>query len=153
MSVQLGETAWNADSANAGQVGCDGENVGEIHLQWIRDAFAQRECRYGRSRRDQSIDVFENPREILPNQLAHFLRAQVIGVVITGAQNVSAKNDSPFHFRSETPLTGATVKIEYVFRIFSTVSVTPAIEASEVRGSFSGGNNVVNRDRVFSAGQ
>ena len=40
MSVQLGETAWNADSANARQVGCDGENVGKIHLQWIGDAFA-----------------------------------------------------------------------------------------------------------------
>ena len=40
MSVQFGETAWDADSADAGQVGCDRENVGEIHLQWIRDAFA-----------------------------------------------------------------------------------------------------------------
>ena len=81
------------------------------------------------------------------------MRAQVIGVVITGAQNVSAKNNPPFHFRSETFLTRAAVKIENVFRIFSTRPVTHAIEASEVRGSFRGGNNVINRDRVFSAGQ
>ena len=39
MFVQLGETARDADSANAGQVGCDGENVGEIHLQWVSNAF------------------------------------------------------------------------------------------------------------------
>src|SRR5206468_10048138 len=63
----------------------------------------------------------------------HFLRAQIIGMVITGAQNISAKNNAPFHFRPETFLTCAAVKAENVFRIFSTIPVTHAIEASEVR--------------------
>src|SRR4029077_11043318 len=86
-------------------------------------------------------------------QLAHFLRAQVIGVVITGAQNVSAKDDAPFHFRPETLLTRAAVKIEDIFRIFSTMSVTHAVESSEIRRSLRGGNNVIDRDRIFSAWQ
>ena len=48
MSVQFGETARDADSANPSQVGRDGENVGEIHLQWISDAFAKLERCYRR---------------------------------------------------------------------------------------------------------
>src|SRR6266567_9203971 len=114
MSVQFGETAWDADSANAGQVGGDGENVGEIHLQWVSDAFAYLECCYGRRRRDQCVDRLKNADEIPPNQFADFLRAKIIRIVITGAQNVSAKNDPPFHFRPETFITRAAVKVEYV---------------------------------------
>ena len=39
MSIDLGETAWHADSANSRQVSCDSENISEIHLQRIRDTF------------------------------------------------------------------------------------------------------------------
>src|SRR4030095_2048379 len=102
---------------------------------------------------DQGVDLLESAGKITPNQVAHFLRAQVIGVVVTGAQNIRAKNDPPFHFRSKTLFTGAAIKIENVFRIFSTISVTHADEASEVRGSFRCGYNVINRHGVFSAGQ
>src|SRR5881398_1106890 len=35
--------------------------------------------------RDQCIDFLEGSGEILANQPTHFLRAQIIGVVITGA--------------------------------------------------------------------
>src|SRR6516165_4520073 len=136
MSIQLGESARDADSADAGQVGCDRENVGEIHLQWVSKAFTQFECCYGGRRRDQCIDFVKNAGEIPPNEFAHFLCTQVIRVVIAGAQNVSAKNDSPFHFRTKTLLSRSPVKIENVFGIFSTIPVTNAIEAREVRGGF-----------------
>src|SRR3954453_20294747 len=99
------------------------------------------------------MDLLKSADKISPNQVAHFLGAQIIGVVVTGAQNVSAKNNAPFHFRSETFLTRAAVKIENVFGIFSTIPVPHAIEASEVRGSFRRSNNVINRDCVFSAWQ
>ena len=59
MSVKFGETAWNADSANARQVSCNGENIRKIHLQWIGAAFANFECSYGGRRRDQSIDLLK----------------------------------------------------------------------------------------------
>src|SRR5262249_17032790 len=103
--------------------------------------------------RNQRIDLLENLGEVAPNQLTHSLRTQIIGVVVTGAQNVSAQNDPPFHFRSETLLTRAAVKIEHAFRIFSAIPVPNAVEASKVRGSFSGGNNVIDCDRVFGAAQ
>ena len=50
--------------------------------------------------------------EILADQLANFLSADVVGVVIARAQNVSAENDSAFYFRPEPFLAGATVMIE-----------------------------------------
>src|SRR5438552_12988816 len=153
MSVELSETARNTDSANAGQIGCDGENVGKVHLQWVSNAFAQLKCCYWRSRRDQCVDFFESLSEIAANQLPHLLRAQIICVVITGAQNVSTKNDSAFHFRSKTFLTCAAIKIEHILGIFRAISVTHAVETSEVRGSFRGSNNVINRNRVLRAGQ
>jgi hypothetical protein len=40
MSVELSETARDTDSANAGQIGRDGEKVGKVHLQWVSNAFA-----------------------------------------------------------------------------------------------------------------
>src|ERR1700757_4574425 len=110
MSVQFHETARNTDSANAGQVGCDGENIGEIHVQRISDTFANLERYYRRGWGDQRVDFFESARKIPPNQFADFLRAQIIRIVITGAQNVSAKNDPAFHFGPETLLSRAAVK-------------------------------------------
>ena len=46
MSIRLCEAAWDADSANAGEIGRDSEDVGEIHLQWISNAFAYLERYY-----------------------------------------------------------------------------------------------------------
>ena len=60
-----------------------------------------------------SASTFSNASgEILANQLTHFLRAQIISVVITGAQNISAENDPAFHFPAETFFTRAAITIE-----------------------------------------
>src|SRR5262249_51502157 len=150
MTVDVSETARYADSANSRQVRRNSEDIGEIHLQWVSDAFAQLKRRHWRSRRDQCIDFLKRLREIAPNQFPHFLRAQIIGVVITGAQNVRAENNPPFHFRSETFLARAAIEIEHVFRVFCSISVTDPIKASKVRRSLGGGHNVINSDRVFS---
>src|SRR5262249_49603673 len=40
MTADVSEPARYADSANSRQVRCNSENIGEIHLQWVRDAFA-----------------------------------------------------------------------------------------------------------------
>ena len=96
MAVRFGETAWHTDSADSGQIRCDGEDIGKIHLQRICGAFAQLECRHRRRGRNQRIDFLEGLREILPDQLPHFLRTQIIGVVIAGTQNVGPENNRRF---------------------------------------------------------
>src|SRR5205823_13750381 len=108
------------------------ENVRQVHLQRI-GALAQLERGHRRRWRNQNIYLFESAREILADQLSHLLRAQVVGVVITGAQNVSAENNSAFHFRAETFCASAAIEIENISRIFRAISVTHTVEPRKVR--------------------
>src|SRR5581483_7154403 len=142
-----------ADSADAGEIGGDGENVGQVHLQRVGHALAQLERRHRRCRRDNGIDFLERAGEIAANQFAYLLRAQIIGVVITGTQDVSAKEEAPFYFRAETFRACASVVIEQVFWIFSAITVTHAIEARQIGRGFSGGENVVGGDGVIGRGE
>src|SRR5439155_13837578 len=91
--------------------------------------------------------------EILADEFADFLRADVVGVVVTGAQNVGAENDSAFYFRAETLFSGAAIMIEQILWIFSAVPVTDAVEASEVRGCFRGREEIINSDAVIGMRQ
>lgn len=83
--VLLGEAAGEADAADAGEVGGDREDVGQVHREWVFRAFADLEGGDRRGRADQGVALLECRREILPDQRPHLLRAQVVGVVITGA--------------------------------------------------------------------
>src|SRR5206468_10655835 len=99
------------------------------------------------------LNFLKSLGEILANQLAHFLRAQIISVVITGAQNIGAENNAPFNFLPETFPTSAAIKIEDVVRIFRPISITDAIKPGEVSRSLGRGHNVIDRNRVFSSWQ
>src|SRR5205085_2025368 len=87
-------------------------------------------------------------RKIPPNELAHFLRAQIIGVVITGTENVSAENNSPFHFRAESFRTRAGVMIKQTAHFLRTMSVAHAIKAREIGRGLCRRQNIVNADGV-----
>ena len=52
----------------------------------------------------------------LPDQRAHFLGAQVIGVVVAAAENVGAEDDAAFHFRAEALRARAAVMLEQALR-------------------------------------
>src|ERR1041385_1998721 len=93
-SVYFSETARNADATYAGEICGRGENVRKIHRQRVLGAFADLERRHRRSWGNNRIHFFECVNEVLPNQGAHFLRTDVVGVVITGAKHVSAENYS-----------------------------------------------------------
>src|SRR5205807_4317140 len=100
------------DSTNAGEICSVSENVGEIHRQRIRRALAELERGHRRSWRDNRVHFFKGFHEILANQFPDFLGADVVSVVVTGAQNICAEYDSAFYFRAESFLAGATVMIE-----------------------------------------
>ena len=68
------------------------------------------------------VHFFKSVGEIAPDQFPHFLRAQVVGVVVPGTQNVSAENNSAFHFSPESFAARARIVIEEIFRIIGTVS-------------------------------
>src|SRR5205823_1454753 len=107
----------------------------------------------GRSRRDDRIYFFECFDEILADQLADFLRADVVSVVVTGTQNVGAENDPAFYFRAESFFSSPAIMIEQIFRIFGAISITDAVEPSEVRGRFGRREKIINGDAVIGVRQ
>src|SRR5204863_9863592 len=153
MPIDVGETTRHADSANTGEIRGAGEDIREIHLQGIVRAFAQFESWDRRSRRNQRVDFLERLCKILPDQLAHLLRAQIISIVITGAQNVSAENDPAFYFRAETFLSRAAVMIEEIPWMFGPMSVADAIKAGEIRRSLRRCQNVIDCNGVIGVRQ
>src|SRR5438128_12079452 len=102
MTVHRRESTGQTDSANTGQISGIRENIREIHLQRIGGALSEFERCHRRSRRNERIDLFKRLGEILANQLAHFLRAQIISVVITRTQNVGSENDPAFDLLTKT---------------------------------------------------
>src|SRR6266403_3934910 len=127
MAIGLGEAARHTDSTNSGEIRGAGEDIRKIHLQRIVHAFAEFERRHRGSRRNQYVHFLERLGKIPADQLADFLRAQIISVVVTGTQNVSAENDAPFHFRAETFVASTAIKIEHVSWIFRSISITNSI--------------------------
>src|SRR5207249_9212539 len=124
MPIDVSETAWHADSTNSGEVRRAGEDVSQVHLQRTGGALAQFERWHRQSWRNQCVDFLKRLREILADQLTHFLRTQIIRIIITRTQNVGAENDPAFHFRSKTFLARAAIMIEQIFWIFRSIAVT-----------------------------
>ena len=131
VAVRLGETARHADAADPGEIGGDRENVRQIHLQRIglsSPILNAGSGEVGERSASTSGNAWKSRRISVP----HFLRAQVIGVVVAAAQHVGAENDAPFHFRAETFLAGPAVMIEQVLRLLARDAVTHAVEARQI---------------------
>src|SRR5207248_5856661 len=67
-----------------------GEDIVQIHGNWIVALFAQREGGTGRRRSEQHIAALERLLEIPLDERADFLSARIIRVVVPGRQHVSA---------------------------------------------------------------
>ena len=96
-----GEAARHRDRRQAGQVGADGEDVRQIHLQRIVDALAEPERRRRARRHRDHVDRGEGRVVVAADQRAHLLRLQVVGVVVAGAQHVGAEHDPPLDLGAE----------------------------------------------------
>ena len=64
--------------------------------------------------RDDGVHLLECLDEIVADQRADFLRAQVIGIVIAAAQHVGAENDATLHFCAETRTARFGVKLDRI---------------------------------------
>src|SRR5579862_2108735 len=100
-AIDLREPAWDRDAADSGEVGGNGEDVREVHLQRIVTPVAGLERGLRRGRRDDGVAFLEGLGEIVADERAHLLGAEVIGVIITAAQHVGAENDAPLDLGAE----------------------------------------------------
>src|SRR3954468_8076849 len=73
----LRKSARQAETAYAGEVARNREDVGEIHLHRVVGFFAGFERGRRRGGRDDGIHLLEGFQKILPDQRANFLRAQI----------------------------------------------------------------------------
>src|ERR1043166_404846 len=142
------ESAGQAEAADSREIARDREHIREIHLNRIIALLADFERRRGRCRCHDRINLLESLDEVLANERADFLRAQIKRVVVAAAQHVRAEDDTSFHFRAESLPAGLAVKFDRVGAIH-TRAVADAVKAREVRGRFGRRDDVVSRRGVF----
>ena len=88
---------------------------------------------------------------VAPDQRAHLLRLQIVGVVVAGAQHVGAQHDAALDLGAEP----CAARRAYIVRSSSPAAgsgcakaVAHAVVARQVRARLGGGHQVVDRDRV-----
>src|SRR3990167_5710420 len=134
------KAARNGEPGEPGQVGGDGEDVRKVHLERILSFLPDFEGCCRRGRRDDGVACFESVFKVFFDQGSHFLRLQVVSVVVAGRQGVGAEHDAPLHLRSEPLLSGLHVgPAEVCSRNAQTV--LHAVVAGEIRAGFSRGQD------------
>ena len=83
-AIEVGAAAGDGDAGDAGEVGGDGENVGEVFLERIAGNTADFPRGCGGDRGEDGIDFFEGGLEIPADEGADFLGSRVVGVVVAG---------------------------------------------------------------------
>ena len=87
------------------------------------------------------------------DERAHFLRAQIVGVVIAAAEHVGAEDDAPFDLGAEPFLARPAIVVEQAGGVLRAMPVPHAVEAGEIRRSLGGGDDVVHADGVLGIRQ
>src|ERR1035441_5439525 len=96
-----GKAARHHQPADARQVAGDGENIHKVHLQRVLGLRADLEGGSGRGRANDGIHLLERLQEVVADQGADLLGAEVIGVVVAAAKDIGAQDNAPLHFRAE----------------------------------------------------
>ena len=120
---------WDGDSAVSDEVGGDGEDVGEELGEWVFAGEAHfGGCFWGDGGED-GVDFLEGLFEVLAEEGADFLRAEVVGVVVAGGEDVGAEDDATFDFWAEAVFAAAFVEVEHVGGVFGSIAVADSVEA------------------------
>ena len=109
-TVAVGESAGEAQSADAGEVCCDREDVGQVHLEGVVGFLAEAEGRFGRGGGDDGVDLGEGLVKVTADEGPNLLGAQVVGVVVTAAQHVGAEDDAALYLTPKS--LGASLLVE-----------------------------------------
>ena len=145
----FGEAAGDGDAGVAGEVGGDGEDVGEVHFQRVAGALAGFEGGLGAGGADDGVDFLERFGEVAPDEGADFLGAEVVGVVVPAAEDVGAEDDAALDLGAEAFLAGAAVMVEEIGGVLGAMAVADAVEAGEIGGGLGGGEDVIDGHGVI----
>ena len=142
------------DARQARHVHRHREHVVEIHLDRIGAALlADAEGGRRRRRRQDRVDALrEHVLEILLDQRAHLLRAQVIGVVIAGREHVGADHHAAAHLGAETRRARRLIHADHIAALLAQ-AVAHAVIAREIGRGFRRRHDVIGRQRVFGVRQ
>ena len=88
-------------------------------------------------------------REIARNQRAHFLRLQIICVIIARAQHISAQHDAALALRAEAFAACVAIHLGQRAGVRGARSVAHAVIARQVRAGFRRGDDVIAGDGVI----
>ena len=139
----VGQPAGHRDAADIAEVRGDGDDVVQVHGDWILGLRPERERHRRRRRPQQRIDLFEGPLEVVDDQGADLLRLQVIGVVVAGAQRVGPEHDPALDLGAEALLPSHHVFLDEILRAFGLVPVADAVVARQVGAGLGGRDDVV----------
>lgn len=126
-----GEAARQAEAAEAREIAGNRENVREIHLEWVIGLLAHFEGRRGGHGSDDGVNRIEGLEEVAANERADLLGSQIISIVVTAAQNISAQDNAPLDLGPETGAPRPAVKLARV-RPVHPRAVADAVEAGEI---------------------
>ena len=140
----------HGDAGQAGEVHGYRVNVVEVHLERIVELFPEAEGG-GRGHRGQDdVAGLEGALEVAPDEGADFLRLQVVGVVVAGAQHVGPQGDAALDFGAEAAAAGGAVHLAEVLpAVGAAGSVPDAVVTGEVGRRLGHGDDVVGADAVF----
>jgi len=91
--VRLGEPAGDADATDPREVGGDRKDVREVHLKRVVGFLTDLERGSGGGGGDDCVDLFEGIEEVLTDEGPGFLGLQVVGVVVSGTEDIGAEDD------------------------------------------------------------
>jgi hypothetical protein len=132
-----------------GQVGADGEDVHQVHLQGVGCHFAHLEGRGRAHRPGQQVALGKRGLEIPADEAADLGGFAVVGVVVAGGEHVGAQDDAALDLVAEALGAALLVHVQQVLGVRRAVAVAHAVEAGQVGGGLGRGDEVVGGDGVL----
>ena len=152
--VTGGETAGEADARDAGDVAGYGEDIAQVHLQWVAGFFTGFEGSGGAGGADDRVAFLKRLVEILFDKGTHFQRLQVVLAGVSFGKGVGADHDSALDLFTETFATGFAEQFDDIFdRFFGAMTEVHTVVAGQVAAAFAGGDDIVGGDAIFGMGE
>ena len=108
----------------------------------------------GRCHRSRDhVALAEGTIEIVGNEAANLLRAQVVGVVIPVAQHIGPDQDAALDLDAKALRARTAVEIAQVARIGRPMPIANAVKAAQIARGLGGGNHVVGGNGKLGARQ
>ena len=149
----VGKAAGDGHRRQAGNVGRQGVDVHQVHLQRVVHPFPDGEGGYRGHRRRQGVNPLKNAGKILPDEGTGLLRLPIVSVIVAGRKGKSPQHNAPLHLGAEPVLPGAFHRRPHIALALVGITVLDAIVARQVGGAFGGGDDVVAGQGVFRSGQ